>query len=182
MVKTRYGSSASNRNERGQTSRTPNLKEMTADGQPIPLQVIPPLNSQPMEILRLPWKDNAEIKELNPEHMEPIHPEHSDTSGGMNMHVPPTESTTSKNPNSEIDFVKRVQSTETLINPTGGDKEGVHVDSQPLEGENVVGEKKDGESGKVSGDREAIRPSVKDTSETSYKSARTITKSCKLES
>ncbi|GAA0174884.1 hypothetical protein LIER_28175 [Lithospermum erythrorhizon] len=67
-----------------------------------------------------------------------------------------------------------VESIETLINPTGGDKEGVHVDSQPLEAENEVGEKKDGESGRISGEVEVVRPSVKDTScETSYKSART---------
>ncbi|GAA0164446.1 hypothetical protein LIER_39785 [Lithospermum erythrorhizon] len=106
--------------------------------------------------------------------MEPIYPEHSDTSGGMNMHVPPTESNTGKNPNTGIDFVERVESTEALIDPTGSDKEGVNVDSQPLIGENVVGEKKDGESGKVSRDGEAVIPNVKDTSgETSYKSART---------
>ncbi|GAA0151660.1 hypothetical protein LIER_10336 [Lithospermum erythrorhizon] len=164
MVKTRGGRAARNRNLRGQTSY----------GQPIPLQVIPHLNSQPTELLRLPWKENAEIEELNREHIEPIHLQQSDTNRGMNMHVPPTESTTGKNPNPKINFVEREESTETLINPTRGDKEGVYVDFESLEAENEVGEKEDGEFGRMSREGEAVIPSIKDTScETRYKSART---------
>ncbi|GAA0146499.1 hypothetical protein LIER_06433 [Lithospermum erythrorhizon] len=111
------------------------------------------------------------MEEPNPENMKPVQQEHSGTSGGMNMHVPPTESNTGKNPNSATDFV---ESTETLINPTGGDNEGVNIDSPPLEGENVEGDKKGCDFGKMVGDGEGITPSVKDTSgEMRYKLART---------
>ncbi|GAA0167541.1 hypothetical protein LIER_40399 [Lithospermum erythrorhizon] len=140
MAKTRDGSTTSTRNEESQGPRTPNLVGMNVEGQPIPLQVIPPLNSQPVEVLRLPWKGSTEIEESNPENMEPVQPEHNGTSGGIDMHVPPTEGNTSKNPNATTDFAKRVESTDTLINSTGGDKEGINVDSPPLEGENVEGD------------------------------------------
>ncbi|GAA0179159.1 hypothetical protein LIER_42204 [Lithospermum erythrorhizon] len=164
----------STRKEEGHTFRTPNLVGMIVDGQPIPLQVIPPLNSQLAEILRLPWKENTEIEEPNPENMKSVQPEHSGSSGRMNMHVPSIESNTGKDSNSVVNFVERVESTKTLINPTGSGKEGINVDSPPLYGENVEEDKKGCDSEKLVGDGKGITPSVKDTSgEMSYKPART---------
>ncbi|GAA0148642.1 hypothetical protein LIER_08029 [Lithospermum erythrorhizon] len=155
IVKTRGGSISGTKKEGSETSKTSNRMGETVDGQPILLQ------------------ENAAIEESNPEHKEQIQPGHSRMNGGTGMHVPPIESNFGKNPNPGPDFAERVASTETLIIPAGGNKEGMNVYSQQVEVKNVVDEKSD-DPERVSREVEGVNPSVKDIStETSYKSANT---------
>ncbi|GAA0154056.1 hypothetical protein LIER_12147 [Lithospermum erythrorhizon] len=119
---------------------------MTADGQPIPLQVIPPRSNQQAEIhaqipevLLLPWKGNVALEEQNSEHGEQSQPDQSETNEGMGMHVLPTEDDSGNNLIPDSNSAERVASNKTLISPIGGNQEGTNVDSQRIEVENVVG-------------------------------------------
>ncbi|GAA0169708.1 hypothetical protein LIER_24128 [Lithospermum erythrorhizon] len=150
MVKARGGSSSSSRKKGSQNSRTSNRVGMTADGQPIPLQVITPHPSQQAEIivqkpkvLLLPWKDNVALEESNSEHREQFQPEHSGTNKGMCMHVPPTGDNVGKNP---------------ILGSTSAEKVALGDVNHERGSKNVEG----------------VQPDVKDTLvETSFKSAKT---------
>ncbi|GAA0142301.1 hypothetical protein LIER_03233 [Lithospermum erythrorhizon] len=124
-------------------------------------------------------KEIVDYDDPNSGHDDQIHPDISAIGAKDNVHVPPIVDDTGKTRNPSSDNIEMGDSTETLLSTIEGSKgvekhsEGVAVDAQHPDIENVCGEKMD-VPGEMSGGVDGVNPRVKDTfDEIIYKSTKT---------